>query len=132
VLRRYGRELEADLQRYYGIHIGHLGTRRLTFRRLLVLMNGLPSESSFVAAQAADMPSSSGTPNASEWPLTDQLLVHVIDVLQWANWQRGGGKGRKPTPIATFTRRKVLKPERGVDTRAILDRVGPVDGLDKV
>jgi hypothetical protein len=28
------------------------------------------------------------------------MLAAVIDVLQGANWQRGGGKGPKPKPIS--------------------------------
>lgn len=34
-----------------------------------------------------------------EWGTTDWLLAGVLDVLQGANWQRGGGKGQRPKPI---------------------------------
>lgn len=31
--------------------------------------------------------------------MTDHLLAAVVDLLAGANWQRGGGKGRKPKPV---------------------------------
>lgn len=33
------------------------------------------------------------------WGITDHLLATVADALIAGNWQRGGGKGRKPDPI---------------------------------
>ncbi|AZS10391.1 tail assembly chaperone [Arthrobacter phage Supakev] len=33
---------------------------------------------------------------AAEWSVTDHLLAIVVDVLNDANWQRGGGKGAQP------------------------------------
>ncbi|QGJ97154.1 tail assembly chaperone [Arthrobacter phage Maria1952] len=36
---------------------------------------------------------------AAEWTVTDHLLAIVVDVLQDANWQRGGGKGAQPARI---------------------------------
>jgi hypothetical protein len=38
-------------------------------------------------------------PEASTWKLTDHLLALLIDYVAIGNWQRGGGKGRKPRPV---------------------------------
>jgi hypothetical protein len=37
--------------------------------------------------------------DSAEWGVTEHLLAHVVDLTARANWQRGGGKGRKPKPI---------------------------------
>lgn len=36
---------------------------------------------------------------AALWGSTEHLLAGMFDVLQGANWQRGGGKGTRPRPI---------------------------------
>lgn len=36
---------------------------------------------------------------AARWDIKAHLLATVADLLQGANWQRGGGKGPKPKPI---------------------------------
>lgn len=33
------------------------------------------------------------------WSVEAQLMASAVDVLQWANHQRAGGKGSKPTPL---------------------------------
>lgn len=33
------------------------------------------------------------------WDLDAHLLAGVLDALNAANWQRGGGKGRRPQPV---------------------------------
>lgn len=33
------------------------------------------------------------------WGTTDYLLATIADLLNGANWQRSGGKGRAPSPI---------------------------------
>lgn len=33
------------------------------------------------------------------WGVTDHLLAAVVDALNAANWQRGGGKGPRPKPV---------------------------------
>lgn len=35
----------------------------------------------------------------ANWTTETYLLANVVDLLQGANWQRGGGKGRKPQPV---------------------------------
>lgn len=33
------------------------------------------------------------------WSTSDYLLATAVDYLAGANWQRGGGKGRRPRPV---------------------------------
>jgi hypothetical protein len=44
----------------------------------------------------------------NEWALLAQLVAGVHDRLAEANWQRGGGKGKRPRPI----------PRPGVDGKS--------------
>jgi hypothetical protein len=80
--------VEADLQRFYGLHLCELGTRRLSWRRVAQLVGHLPPES----ATARSVRGGDGT-------TTNELLALAVHSLQAANWQRGGGKGPKPKRI---------------------------------
>ena len=33
------------------------------------------------------------------WGMTEHLLATIADALNMGNWQRGGGKGKRPGPI---------------------------------
>lgn len=33
------------------------------------------------------------------WGDAEHILAHILDVLAAGNWQRGGGKGRRPQPL---------------------------------
>jgi hypothetical protein len=57
---------------------------------LLVLIRHLPADSATRRALDAE----------SVWGLNEQLLAAVVDGLHAGNWQRGGGKGKRPEPIA--------------------------------
>jgi hypothetical protein len=37
--------------------------------------------------------------DAARWGIAEHLAATTIDVLVAANWQRGGGKGRRPEPL---------------------------------
>jgi hypothetical protein len=37
--------------------------------------------------------------DAALWSVDTYLLASISDALHNANWQRGGGKGMRPTPI---------------------------------
>lgn len=78
-----------------------LGTDRLTWRRLGLLIRHLPSDSATYAEIHG--------PQAA-WRVTDYLLANVADQLAGANWQRGGGKGRRPQPLP--------RPRSAVEQRA--------------
>lgn len=60
----------------------------------------------------------------SQWPLEAQLLGHILDTLSAANWQRGGGKGPRPTPTMAAAR-QVARPAPGINVREILSRGAP-------
>jgi hypothetical protein len=50
----------------------------------------MPRESALARALLAD---------DVNWGLNEQLLALAIDVLRQANYQRAGGKGKKPKPL---------------------------------
>jgi hypothetical protein len=105
-LRDHGKAVEADLQRFYGIALSDLPSGRLTWRRLTVLLAGLPRESATAReVGGADL----------EWGLAEQLMAGMFDALQVANWQRTGNRRNRPKPI----------PRPGVRDGA--DRVGKTD-----
>ena len=82
-----------------GLDIRDLGSERLTYRRLRVLLENAPRDSAFVRSVGGA---------AAVWSLTDHLLALAIDTLTLANWQRGGSKGKRPEPLE----RPGAKPEK--------------------
>lgn len=64
--------------------------RRQPWRRLVALARQLPPSSPWVLRE---------TDGESAWQIPEQLAALTVDVLALANWQRGGGKGRRPKPI---------------------------------
>jgi len=77
--------------RFYGLDlVTDLGTPRLTWRRLRVLVERLPRSSALVRETEGSI---------VDWSTSDYLLARIATTLEWANWQRGGGKGDKPKPI---------------------------------
>lgn len=88
-LRDHQDTLEVDLLGM-GIDLPRdLGTDRLTWRRLGLLVEHLPATSATARAVNPD----------AEWTLAEHLLAAVLDALNGANWQRGGGKGSYPHPV---------------------------------
>lgn len=80
VLRDHGEALEADLQRVYGVDLRDFVSGTLSWRRLNVLCQGMYGET-------------------ARWGPTENLLASTVDALRGANWQRAGGKGRRPTLV---------------------------------
>lgn len=70
--------------------LSDLGTPALTWRRLGVLLRQLPIEARTVRITVGDQ---------ALWSQETYMLANVVDLLSGANWQRGGGKGRKPKPM---------------------------------
>lgn len=70
-----------------GLRLRWLGTERLTWRDLGVLVKFVPPDSPL--ARAIE-------PARSAWGLQEQLLAGIFDVLRFANWS---GKGDKPKPL---------------------------------
>ena len=89
LLRNHGEALEADFQQYYGIDLTGLWRNEVTPRRAMALARHLP----FGCATWMEV----GTDAA--WSTETHMLAHVIDLLNGANWQRGGAKGAAPKPI---------------------------------
>lgn len=89
-LEDHGDSIEADFQRYYRIYLGDLFTGKLTWRRFKVLYSRLPQNSQTSIAING---------RAALWTDVEELLASICEVLAWANWQRGGGKGAKPKSI---------------------------------
>lgn len=82
-----------------GRSIDDLGTRRLSWRDLLVIVRKSPRNSALYRERF---------PEDSEWGLPEQLLAAIFDVLQAGNWQRGGGQGKRPEQLP----RPGVTPER--------------------
>ncbi|MEW2559476.1 hypothetical protein AB0914_11775 [Streptomyces griseorubiginosus] len=63
--------------RHYGVDLLDWHRGRLSSRRLRVLVEHLPSDSSFARAVHGEQ---------AEWTVTDHLLAAVVDHLAVANW----------------------------------------------
>ena len=67
------------------------GSDRLNWRDLWVMVREA-DQSSAVARHLY--------PEVSGWGTSEELLASILDTLAGANWQRGGGKGQRPTPVS--------------------------------
>lgn len=65
----------------------------MTWRRLWVLVKGLPRESHTVRYRLGEH---------ADWDATFHRLTDIADLLLWANWQRGADE---KTPEPTLIRR---------------------------
>jgi hypothetical protein len=88
LLAEYGEAVEYDLL-VLGRSIDDLGTRRLTWRDLLVICAQAPSTSALARAIHGE---------AAAWGPLEHIAAAMLDALNGGNWQRGGGKGPKPKP----------------------------------
>jgi hypothetical protein len=126
LLSEHGGAVEADLLRFYRVDVRELGTPRLTWRRFLALVAGLPRTSATFRAMH---------PESADWGLLEQLTAAACDALSIANWQRAqaGSKTRiaPPKPIqrpgvTSAGERRWGKPQPLARIRARLDRLnGP-------
>lgn len=111
--------------------IGDLGTERLSYRRLRVLISHLPRESSYVQDTLGDL---------AQWGSIEHLLASVIDGLTMLNHNFVQSKSKQRLPKATFVQRPgVPKRDEGgrrikgsthsmADMRAILNGERGDDG----
>lgn len=98
LLDEHGEAVEYDLIAL-GLRLADLGTPRLTWRDLLVIVRQSPRTSALNRARLGE---------AADWGVTDHLLAGVFDLLAGANWQRGGdNKAPRPKPL----KRPGSKPE---------------------
>lgn len=117
ILTEYTGEVEADLQRFYGLQLVDAYTGRLSWRRLLNLVTNLPEDSALAHRRVGP------------WGLTAQLLAATVDELRVANWQRAqmGTKERlkPPKPIARPGVEEKEKPKMTAELAAKLLARGP-------
>ena len=123
-MNEHGEAIESDLSRFHHVNLfADLGTDRLTWRRLDVLLRHLPRESSFVQAVGGD---------AARWSDSEHLLAGVIDVLQVGNYltTRAHFKGNppKPKPIrrpgestTSGPPKRAKRPYTQAEMKAVLD-----------
>ena len=74
----------------FGLDLRDLGTPDLSWRRLRAVITYLPTTSALARSIHGDK---------ALWTTGEHLLAAVADALHAANWQRGGGKGRKPAAV---------------------------------
>ena len=118
-LREHGEAVEADLA-FRQIDLRHLGTPRLSWRRLRILIEALVATPGTLLSRRL---------SGDDWTLDQHLLAIAADRLAVANWQRSkdGQKGtRRPKPISPLARKGGLrygKTERDPDeVKAVLAR----------
>lgn len=90
LLDEYGEAVEYDLITL-GLRLDDLGTERLNWRDLWVIVNNLPRTSALVRAVAGE---------DAQWGLLEHLTAVVADAVEVGNWQRQGkAHAPKPKPI---------------------------------
>jgi hypothetical protein len=105
LLAEHGGAIEADLQRYYGVHVGDFPTR-LTARRLFTLLEHLPDD---CALRRAGL-----DPADRHWTFEADLLATVIDEIraqQYLSMRIAGQADVKPP-------KQIPRPGIGRATRA--------------
>jgi hypothetical protein len=99
-----------------GLRIDWLGTGRLSWRDLLVIVRQAPPTSRLAVALVGE---------AAQWTIMDRLLARLIYAVEAGNWQRGGGKGHRPRPI------RIPKPKGAGERSQIKRDVMSLDELDR-
>lgn len=89
LLREHGEAVEYDLL-VLGLRRVDLGTRRLSWRDLWVIVRQSPRTSALARAIHGV---------AVTWSQDTYLLADLFDAIQAGNWQRGRGKGGRPKPF---------------------------------
>lgn len=95
-LAEHGEAVEADLLRFYGLDLAEIGTLRLSWRRLGVLIRQLPRDAATVQAAAGP---------TARWGDVEHLLAGIFDALNVHNWQYAtvhapkGKKPKRPKPL---------------------------------
>jgi hypothetical protein len=102
LLREHGAAIEADLLRYFRIDlVADLGTDRLTWRRLAVLIAALPRDSAYVLSVYGER---------ARWGEMEHLLADLSDQMAGVSYLLAAahfkGKPKPPQP----------RPRPGVDT----------------
>jgi hypothetical protein len=106
-------EIEADLQRYYGTDFRDLGNG-LSWRRLLVLVNGLPPESATMTAIRNETPEEeldaiAAHPELGRWNATEGLLALLVDEVRNLTWSYLQAHSKESLPRPEPIRRPGLR-----------------------
>lgn len=117
--------MEADLQRYYGVDVRDLWrpTTVLTWRRLRVLLDGLPPESLWFTRLRATLPAQVAAPaadiNAIRWGTGHDLLAALIDAVHGVQWTIAQVNSSKPIAAPKpFTRPGTRRTRQGMSARS--------------
>lgn len=90
LIRSNGEAIEYELL-CRGLHLDDLGTKRLTWRDLKVIIRHLPPGNALQRERLGE---------AAQWGPEAYLLALIGDALQAANWQRAGDRhAQRPKPI---------------------------------
>ena len=107
LIRQHREAIEYDLIGL-GLRLDDLGTRRLSWRDLWVIVREAPNRSALV--RAID-------PESAAWSHTDYLLALVFDAVQIGNWHRAGSPaGYRPEPLE---RPGVERPNKKYGSEAV-------------
>jgi hypothetical protein len=119
----FAEEIEADLQRYYGIDIVDLARDGsvLTWRKLLVLVDQLPPESAVKTAIRNSVPEDAlaelaGDASRAPWSATESLLASLIDEVRMLAWMYASSHSDKAVPKPD----PVKRPGVGVKKRRLI------------
>lgn len=85
LINEHGEAIEADLIDR-GLRLRWVGTPRLTWRDLHVIVKHLLPDSALVRSMNPDW----------HWDLTNQLLAEAVDTLHWLKWSKTKGAHSKP------------------------------------
>lgn len=81
LLTEHGEALEADLAQYYGIDLRDLFRGSLTWRRLGVLIRGLPVDSRLTGTLPRSEPVDDAAETVARWSHIEYLLADLYDLL---------------------------------------------------
>lgn len=116
--------MEADLQRYYTVDFRDLfrPTTVLTWRRLKVLLNGLPPESLWCTQLRREAPPEvvvSDDISGMRWSTIHDLLASLIDATNAVQWTLVKVNSTKaPPPLQPFPRPGSKTRRRGMSAKA--------------
>ena len=132
VIREFPEEVEADLQRFYGVDLTSLGAD-LSWRRLLVLIEHLPPEGALNTAIRNATPEeqlamAAGDSTRAPWSTLEILIASLIDEVRNLSWMYASAHSKstvqKPDPIRRpGSKRRGRKLMRMSDVRLLDPRL---------
>ena len=91
-----------------GLHRRDVGSVRLSWSELKLFIQYAGTDSAFYRAKF---------PKSHQWDVQTEFLSAILNVLQWANWQRGGGKSEKPEWIKRPVEDEIIDLEVSIADR---------------